>query len=143
MKVKFTVTGLKECEEALAELTRATGRNVLKRALLAASEPVASAAASQAPVRTGKLKVSIGVSRTAKSPTKRGQAQVYIGSTGSFGHLVEFGTGHQAPQPFMRPALDSNRDKLFSTFKDTLRIEVDKTLARHRKKQAKLAKSRG
>jgi HK97 gp10 family phage protein len=49
------VAGLKELDEALGELTKATARNVLKRALARGAKPVLDEAKRRAPVRTGEL----------------------------------------------------------------------------------------
>lgn len=53
------VEGLKELDKALAELPKATARNVLVRALKKAAEPMRAAAAAKAPVLTGKLRDSV------------------------------------------------------------------------------------
>jgi HK97 gp10 family phage protein len=53
------VEGLKELEEALYELPRATGGNVLKRAILMPAQAFADAASEIAPEDTGNLKKEI------------------------------------------------------------------------------------
>jgi HK97 gp10 family phage protein len=137
--------GLKDCEEALNELTNATARNVLRRALMQAGEPVRAAAESLAPVRTGKLKQGIVTTtqlsrRQRKSNPKQSAVEVYVGAGGdraSFAHLVEYGTSDTAPKPFLRPAIDANQSEVITSFVDILKAEVSKALARARRKAAK------
>lgn len=50
------VNGLKELDEALGELTKATARNVIKRALAKGAVPVLEEAKARAPERSGDLK---------------------------------------------------------------------------------------
>lgn len=57
------IEGLKELEEALQELPRATGGNVLKRAILKPANVFRDYAAQLAPKRTGRLKQEIKVSK--------------------------------------------------------------------------------
>lgn len=59
---RVKVEGLKELDAALGELTKATARNVLRRTLLAAGEPMRAAAERNAPVDTGALQRSIKIS---------------------------------------------------------------------------------
>ena len=49
------VEGLSALKDALAELPKATGANVLRRALLKAGKPIEDMATSLAPRRTGAL----------------------------------------------------------------------------------------
>lgn len=56
----------------------------------------------RAPVDTGNLRNSIGVSRTGATSRE-------IGPTANYGVFVEFGTSRMGPQPFMGPALESVR----------------------------------
>ena len=137
MKVTFKVEGLRECEEALAELGR-TGKNVLGRALQKAGEVVAQEAARRAPRATGDLAESMTVGTKAKGASPKGTARRYVGSTSSFLHLQEFGTAHSAPQPFFRPAIDATGKLLIETFRQELKVEIDKAILRQQRKNARL-----
>lgn len=55
------IEGLKELLKGLEEFKKSTQRSILERALKRAAKPVADTAKTLAPVRTGKLKKSIGV----------------------------------------------------------------------------------
>lgn len=61
MSVRVSVSGLRELDAALGELPKATARNVLKRVLIKAGQPVADAASALAPKDTGELSASIKV----------------------------------------------------------------------------------
>ena len=67
MSVTVSVSGLKELDQALGELPKATARNVLKRTLNKAAVPMVEEAKRQAPVRTGKLRDSIMASSRIKN----------------------------------------------------------------------------
>jgi HK97 gp10 family phage protein len=144
VKVTFDVEGLKECEEALEELSKATQRNVLKRALLAAGAPAAEAAQRLAPRRTGRLASSINVStqlskRQRRIHRKQSPVEAYIGAgPAPHAHLQEFGTAHHAPNPFLRPAIDQTGKKTIEIFQEEIRKETDRAVERARAKAARI-----
>jgi HK97 gp10 family phage protein len=144
--ITVKVQGLKECEAALNEMTNATARNVLKRALFKACEPVEKAAEARAPVAQGQLRSDITIS-TQLTKTQRKQnpkasaVEVYVGvggKRGSFAHLVEFGSAHNAPVGFMRQAIDANTGNVIEIFRRELNIEIEKAKERARRKAARL-----
>ena len=63
IKTLIKVEGLRELERALQELPRATGGNVLKRAIVKPAEVFAERARQLAPKRTGRLKQEIAVGK--------------------------------------------------------------------------------
>jgi HK97 gp10 family phage protein len=68
----FEMQGLKELEASLAELGKATARNVMTRALIKSAEPIKQAAISYAPRDQGNLAESITVSvKTAARSGKK------------------------------------------------------------------------
>lgn len=71
---KVKVEGLKELEAALKELPKATGRNVIRRALTTAALPVAELARANAPFKEGVLRRSIIVSKIRFSKGEAGKA---------------------------------------------------------------------
>lgn len=73
MSISVSVAGFRELEAALAELPKATARNVLRRTLIKAGQPIADEASRLAPVDTGKLAGRIVVS--AKIKNKVGNAE--------------------------------------------------------------------
>lgn len=153
--------GAKELAASLSELTKATQRNVIKRILLGAGEPMAADAAASAPVRKGRLRVSIGVgtklSRRQSSIARadRGTTakrvggafksaasklvEVYVGA-GPVREAVpqEFGTFAHPPHPFMRPAWDANKMTALEYIKSNLGAEIERAAARARAKSARI-----
>lgn len=104
MKVRLRVEGVKDLDNALKSLSRATQKRVLVRALTKGGELIAEEARALVPVRTGNLRDSIEVStklndRQDRVTTKESRAEVYVGPRsgggdpdGYYGHMVEFGT---------------------------------------------------
>ena len=60
--ITVSTSGFRELDKALAELPKATARNVLHRTLSKAGQPIADEASRLAPVDTGKLAGRIAVS---------------------------------------------------------------------------------
>lgn len=168
MKLKVDVLGLKDVDAALGKLSKPTGRNVLRRVLTRAGEPIAERARELAAIRSGQLKDSIVVSAKLKNPTGQSEfaaamraglgqdaavaalrdarressasfAEIYVGPSvdAPHAHLVEFGTAHSAPRPFMRPAWDQQKGVALTVIASDLRAEVDAAVARAARKQAR------
>ena len=149
MTVKVTVGGLEGLQSALQDLPKATGRNVLKRALLKAAEPIVAAAKSHAPEETGDLRGSITVGtkltkRQKRLHRKQGKRDVEVfigpgparhsGQPPDYAHLVEFGSIHNEPHPFMRPAWDKGKTAVVDSVSDDLWNEIARAAARLAKK---------
>ena len=147
MSITVKVTGLTEIEQALADLPKATAKNVVRRVLKTRAQPIAEAARRRAPVDQGDLRASITVG-TKLSKTQRGKhrkrtpgtVEMFIGAgPHPQAHLQEFGTVNNPPQSFMRPAWDGGKDALLAGLKDDLWDEIKKASARLAKKAAKAA----
>lgn len=61
-KTSIRIEGLRELDEALGELSKATARNTMRRALTSAAEPMRAEAERNAPRETGQLANSIAIS---------------------------------------------------------------------------------
>ena len=92
------------------------GKKILKeyeqaneRALTAAAIYVQGDAKLRCPVQTGRLRNSI----TYK--VKRDEA--IIGTVVEYSPYIEFGTVKMKPKPYLRPALDENKNEIRSIFK--------------------------
>ena len=149
--VTFKMEGLEDTVANLDNLSKATGRNVLRRTLLNAGEPTADTAARLAPVERGILAFSVVVSTQLTRKHKaqeRGQVgsevEVYIGPAAEQGALfyashVEFGTVVAPAQPYMRPAWVSTKEDALRLIQQGLKIEIGKAAARAERRAAKLA----
>lgn len=153
------LTGFRELESTLRQLPKATGKNVLKRIGKGALEPMADAARSKAPKRSGALAYSIAVSerrtkRARTSTTKfvngkfRASAstgvQVAMGPSAGKGVLYyaafdEFGTVDTPAFGYMRAAWDSGYYQALEYVKDNLWAAVERAVAKFAVKQAKAA----
>jgi HK97 gp10 family phage protein len=146
MKVK--IEGLRELEAALAELPKATGKNVLRRVLIKAAQPIEADAAAAAPELTGRLRrdVSTGtrLNRRQAAMARRlgkSEVEVHVGVNDPAGVQNEFGNAHQRPQPFLRPAWDANRQGALETISSDLGAEIAKSAARLARRAARRANS--
>ncbi len=128
------VHGLRELQKSLAELPKAVRGEVLADVLLKAARPFQGHAQQLAPVRTGRLKASIGAAVEKRSST---YAQVAIGpGEPPHGFWQEFGTAHHGAQPFMRPAWDGNKRGAIEAIANDLRAEIGKAAARMARRAA-------
>lgn len=141
----FTIEGLSDLDDALAELPKATARAVLVRVLKAQGAPIKDEGERLAPKLTGGLRASYTVSQTLsrrqKSLNSKGSdVEVYIGPGPSAKAIqTEFGNAHQAAEPHLRPAFDSQVNKVLDGIKKSLADEIDKTVQRINKKAERLA----
>lgn len=141
----FKIEGLKELDEALAELPKATARNVLVRVLKEQGKPIRDDGERNAPRDKGGLKASYTVgtklSKRQKSQNvKESMVEVYIGPGPSAKSIqTEFGNAHQAAHPHLRPAFDSNVHRVLNGIKDSLSDEIEKARVRLAKKTARIA----
>ena len=154
MKVRVSVSGLKELDAALGELTKATARNVLRRVLLKAGEPIAETAARLAPddpaTGSGDLKASIavGTKLTARQQRlhrrapkdERAFAEAFVGTSDPTGVQQEFGNERHGPQAFMRPAWDQEQGAALDVIKDELGGEIDKAVQRMNRRALRKAR---
>lgn len=158
------VEGFSDLNAALKQLTRATERNVLKRAARTAAEPMLEVAKSYAPVKTGKLRNAIALSVGLDDVGFRKRARAAFVATGSargikrtkgggdvvaqikvggrevpYASFVELGTVRITAHPFLRPAFDEKQAEALALLKETLTVEVRKATARRARKLAKAA----
>jgi HK97 gp10 family phage protein len=165
MSVTMKTTGLADLERAMDNLSKSAGKGVLTRSLKKAGTPMMELARSAVPTDKGSLAASMAISTKLAKRQKglarkfdtKSSVQMYIGPSydlgkgGRHGHLVEFGTkphinkgkfaGSQhpgtAPQPFMRPAWDSDQAALMDRLGKELWAELEKANVRAAKKAAK------
>lgn len=75
-------------------------------ATLKAGADITRDAKALAPVDTGNLRASIGMTVTGSGA--HGRMSVEIGPTANYGEYVETGTSRMAAQPYLFPATDRN-----------------------------------
>jgi HK97 gp10 family phage protein len=155
---RFEVQGLQDLLQVLEKLpTNVMQKNVVKRAMTKALEPIRDAAKLAAPydaTRTGghiynwgtHLKDSIMISMSLKPsqyPMATGSkyVEMYVGSASPLAHLIEFGTGprqwkngkytgQMTPNPFLRGVWDARKDVVLIVFKREMWSEILKSVKR-------------
>lgn len=148
MTGRVKVEGLRELEAALADLPRATGKNVLRRVLLKAADPIQADAAAAAPEMSGRLRrdVSTGTRLTRRQAAMnrklgKSEVEVHVGVKDPAGVQNEFGNEHQRAQPFIRPAWDANKEGALATISSELGTEIEKAAARAARRAARRARN--
>ena len=141
--------GFAELDQALAELSKAAGKGVLRRSLKKAAEPMAAIARGMAPRETGGLAETVGygtrlTKRQAGMHRKmfrddRASVEGFVGANHPAAVPQEFGTIHHGPQPFIRPAFDQDVMPMLDRLKSELATEIDKAVARAARRAARMA----
>jgi HK97 gp10 family phage protein len=152
VRTRVTLSGFRELEQALGDLSKAAGSGVLRRAGTKAMQPMADLAARLAPddatTPPVDLHTSIGVS--ARARTGRGGLQemekgnrvnIHVGPAFDLDRyaralVMEFGSYKDQPQPYMRPAFDQDGAAVIERLKPLLRAEIDKAVARAARRAA-------
>ena len=97
--------------------------NANEAALLACAIQVQGQARLLTPVKTGRLRNSIGyVTKNNKDgdlKTTVGTDEAIIGTNVEYAACVELGTIYQAPKSYLRAGLDNTKSKLSSIYKNT------------------------
>tara|TARA_R110002020_G_scaffold84821_3_gene209813 strand:+ start:419 stop:877 length:459 start_codon:yes stop_codon:yes gene_type:complete len=151
MSVTMKVTGLKELERELEKLSKAAGKGALRRGLTKAAQPLVEKMRAGAPVGDGELRDSIAVSGKLSPRQRRlhrktvrddkASVELFVGA-GPLpqAHLEEFGSLHNAPRPFARPAWDSDQEAMLDRLKTELWAEISKSVSRAQARAAKAAR---
>ncbi|MGI3166002.1 HK97 gp10 family phage protein [Pseudooceanicola sp. 200-1SW] len=147
--IKMEFKGGRELEKALRELPKHTTRkSLVRRVLKRAAQLFADRANALAPRGVGgDLAESYGVGtrltrRQAASARREGRDDVfmYAGTNDPGGQQQEFGNAHHAAQPHARPAWDQTQQQIFEQIRDDMSVEVEKAVARARRKAARQAR---
>ena len=137
--------GFRELDAALGKLPKATAKNVLRRVLKKAADPIDQDASAAAPFLTGGLQRSVIAGTRLTRSQRRGSylqtsnyyAEIHIGTSQSKGMFQEFGTFKDTAQPWFRPAWEANKTVALKIIGDELKIEIEKAAKRYAKKLAK------
>lgn len=142
------LSGFKELDDAMKDLSTGVQRGVLRRALIEAAQPMARTARRLAPKDEFDLSESITVS-SKLSPRQaaihrrmfksdKASAEVFVGP-GALPQapLQEFGTFNQEPQPFMRPAWAQHKRSIIEALRLSLADDISKAIKRAERKAAR------
>lgn len=164
------IEGLRELDAALAQFKKSTARGVMNRALKRAAKPIADAAKQNAPVDTGALRDSIGISvartggagRSAfadalRSGASRAEAAaaahaansaaggqttatVQVAAKAPHAVFAEYGTRERGGTLFLSAAMHSRRGEALKLLGKELGSEINKTAKRIAARQARKSK---
>lgn len=131
MKMTFRFEGGKELAAALGKLPERVSRRIATEVLMDVAEPMRSKMESAAPRgdEAPHLADNIIVSAVRAKRDDFGSLSgpsVAIGPMKGIehGHLQEFGTVHHGPQPFARPAFDSEAQRTLAEINRRLWVEL-------------------
>lgn len=139
--------GFRELDAALGELPKATGKNVMRRGMLKALEPMEHIAEARAPYKTGRLQKGIekgtrlSRAQAREARETKSYVEVYMGPRpGVVPIVAEFGSYKDSPQPYMRPAWDEDHAALLERMKAFTWGEIRTAAQRLARKAARLTK---
>lgn len=131
MNITVDIQGLKGVEDALASAGPKLAKRAMRKALAAGAAKFVAEAQALAPVKTGRLKLSIKA--VTKLSPKQESGRTRVGATGrgkedpgKYELYQEFGTRHQPARPFLRPAFDSQHEAAKNAFAEVMADEVKK-----------------
>ena len=131
----ISMLGDKELAKRFAEAPRKLQRRLLVSSMKEAAEPIAQSASQKAPVDTGKLAASIHVTKAKATRGAGVKVSIATGSRDDLGiaadakgfypmsvevGYVHAGGKHIPAQPYLRPALAENKEKVLSSIKSDL-----------------------
>lgn len=109
-KRTLSIEGLKEVIDMIQDMEQ-VAQEVVDPAAKAGAKIGLGAAIANAPSKTGKLKRSLTLKK-AKTKSKL-RAAYKVGTKGvKYSFYVEAGTKKMPARPYIRPAIDENRDKI-------------------------------
>lgn len=140
MTISVTLTGLETLlQNLLKELPEALDPPTLRRALVAAGEPIRAGMQARAPRGPDAPHIAESIIVKPLSPTELeavtdDSAGVEIGPTAGFfyGYFFEFGTVKLAARPFARPAFDSGEGATLAILEQRLGADLLKALEKPR-----------
>lgn len=131
--VRIKVEGLQALGTKLQAMGEEMAVKIARGATGAAANLVKKSAQQKAPKRTGNLAKNIITKRLGKSQSsltsehivtvrrKRTKGQKKSGEQSAYyGQFVEFGSIHNVPNPFLRPAFDENVQRAIETMKSVI-----------------------
>jgi len=119
------------------------GANSVRRAAREAMQPVLEDAIADAPQDTGNLKENIKMTaKLGRKKSDKSAVTVQVGTTRKAKYAIhqEYGTSEIEAQPFLRPALQKNEEKVVDGLKGSLSRNLEKSIKKVQRRKARLAK---
>lgn len=143
--ITMKIQGLKEIQQALRELLpERSAKAVMSRVLMKYARPMAQEAAAAAPVRSGRLRVSvkagIKLSRRQRAMHRKvdpNDVEVFVGA-GPLpqAHMSEYGTSREQARPFLRPVWDRHKGTILERVGRDMWTEIAASVTRRAKRLA-------
>ena len=122
-----TIEGVEELQD-MFERMDVKADKILESASEQAAKIVLSDAKNRAPVSTGALRNSIAI-RKEKRKNKKHAYQVYCKGEReggvSYSMSIEIGTSDTPARPFLRPALDANKNAIINKVSDVIATALE------------------
>jgi HK97 gp10 family phage protein len=138
--VQIQVRGLKEIEVALKALGVAAANRIARSALNRSANPVVKRAkelapqpgSAEDPFATGLLRASITKRLRRQKPgtTKQVCLVGVAGERARIAHIIELGSVHQPPEPYLRPAIDETHVEVLNSMRDGFLRGIDREVAK-------------
>jgi HK97 gp10 family phage protein len=152
----FRMEGFEELEQQLLQVgqmyrTDLVARQTLSKAANEAMMVVLYSAAMDAPYDStsdGPIHLRNTIRLDSRIPTEADKRSEYVNDTDAVISVVsakksavslsqEFGNARTSPQPFLRPALDSNAERVISSLKDSLSRIIPEYVAKLNRRRKK------
>lgn len=133
-RTKSRLTGFREASAQLNNMKKSVARGVGRRALKAPAQILCDEMIARAAVLTSALRSSI---KLVKERADRGRPRIGVIADDPAAVPNEFGTLDMNAQPFARPAKDAKAGAMLDAFGAELKADVDRTIARQIKREAK------
>lgn len=152
----FRLEGFEELEQQLLQVgqmyrTDLVARQTLSKAANEAMMVVLYSAAMDAPYDSksdGPIHLRNTIRLDSRIPTEADKRSEYVNDTDAVISVVsakksavslsqEFGNARTSPQPFLRPALDSNAERVISSLKDSLSRIIPEYVAKLNRRRKK------
>lgn len=126
------IEGAKELDRVLKRLPKKIRGKVLRQALMAGARVIRKAMRQRAPVRTGKLQMSIAARRDRGAERGGASVAVKVGPLGRgfYGMFIEFGTSRQPARPWARPAFEESKNEALDKTGGQLGKAIEREAAR-------------
>lgn len=128
--VSFTIDGVCQLEQALARVGVGVRTRVLRSGMRSGMDVITALARAAAPVRTGKLRLSLETvnGRTNSKWKVRVETRAGLGfykGEAYYAAFLEFGTKKMPPRPFMAPARDAGYVRAVTVARDAILAGVE------------------
>lgn len=139
LAVNISVLGDRALERKLSRLKAATQKKIVRKALRAAAKPIRDDAKANAPVDEGDLRKNIKVRAMRRSRVRLGvivrtgtrdEMGIPADSNWYYPAIVEYGYDDVPANPYLRNALDKNRQQALRTMGAEISSGIDREARR-------------